>query len=504
MAFNDDEALPSDPRPTPIFDGRVVLDFVPLEDARFEDVKKKVWLCLKGSKYSGDRSGLDLVAVLDVSGSMGDDCKIDMMKSAMRFVIQKLSPIDRLSIVVFSNDGERRSELRSMTEASKQALFKIVDDLKADGATNIKAGLLTALQVLAKRRTKVDRVVSIMLMSDGQQTDGDAAEVDVSDVPVYTFGFGRDIPKVLTQVAVKSLGGVPSVAFETDGLTKAFSQIIAGLLSVVVQNLKLKVVSIPGDSTIESITAGSYPKDAIDNGFIVKFGNLFSEEERTVCVDLLLPPTDVERTYIILDAVVSYEVGGLTDDAGLVKVPLFRSNSAAPGGGKAVRRVEFEEVRLKMVSTLKEAMGMAGENLDEARDKLTDATNSLNTPLFDDLRVDLQNLISLMQDTDTYQKQGLVYALSSETSHDRQRYAARGNVNELRLFATERMNQYLKQANEFDEDSSILLPSVDEDDKKDLAANPLAPISGPISSYIKAAIQALQSIERLINNGAKR
>jgi hypothetical protein len=112
------------------------------------------------------------------------------MKTAMQFVIKKLSPIDRLSIVAFSDDAERLCHLRSVTQDSQAHLKYLVDRLRPINCTNIQAGLETGLKVLNDRRIAGGRVASIFLLSDGEQNEGDATTVDVSDVAVYTFGFG--------------------------------------------------------------------------------------------------------------------------------------------------------------------------------------------------------------------------------------------------------------------------------------------------------------------------
>jgi Mg-chelatase subunit ChlD len=148
---------------------------------------------------SSERSGLDLVAVLDVSGSMEGD-KLNKLKRAMNFVIGKLGPMDRLSIISFSTKAEKLCPLRVMSEAAKE---KLKDDivekrLTAGGYTNMRDGLLTGLRVLAERRDRGGgRVSSIVFMSDGVEypeppLDGGATGVDVGHVAVFTFGFGED------------------------------------------------------------------------------------------------------------------------------------------------------------------------------------------------------------------------------------------------------------------------------------------------------------------------
>jgi Mg-chelatase subunit ChlD len=158
--------------------------------APLQENRQQVLLELIGASPTGERLGLDLVAVLDVSGSMEMEDRIDKMKTAMQFVIKKLSPIDRLSIVAFSDDAERLCHLRSVTQDSQAHLKYLVDRLRPINCTNIQAGLETGLKVLNDRRIAGGRVASIFLLSDGEQNVGDATTVDVSDVAVYTFGFG--------------------------------------------------------------------------------------------------------------------------------------------------------------------------------------------------------------------------------------------------------------------------------------------------------------------------
>ncbi|KAI4995480.1 hypothetical protein ZWY2020_035383 [Hordeum vulgare] len=64
------------------------------------------------------RAPVDLVTVLDVSGSM-NGYKLALLKQAMRFVIANLGPDDRLSVVSFSTKARRVTRLARMSEAAK-------------------------------------------------------------------------------------------------------------------------------------------------------------------------------------------------------------------------------------------------------------------------------------------------------------------------------------------------------------------------------------------------
>jgi hypothetical protein len=273
---------------------------------------KKVMLEITGGGYSSDKPGLDLVAVVDVSGSMQGD-KIQQVKTAMQFVIRKLGSMDRLSVITYSDVATVLWRLQLITEDSQGKLQDLIYKLEPSGDSNIWDGLQVGLHVLDNRSVCVGRVAAIMLISGGKQTNVDGISVNVGDVPVYTFGVGADSDHVLLSlVAATSIGGTFSHFLDQDtgGLTMAFSQCLAGLLTVAVQNLELTVAPVRGESSIVRVTAGSYPQEQVgnspDGSVTVKFGNLYSTEVRKVIVELDLPEIQSERSAEILDVTYSH------------------------------------------------------------------------------------------------------------------------------------------------------------------------------------------------------
>lgn len=139
----------------------------------------------------------------------------------------------------------------------------------------------------------------------------------------------------------------------------------------------------------------------------------------------------------------------------------------------AVEALQMEEARLHTAEMIKEARIMADNNmLLDAQHKLVEAQNMLverSNPL---LRTELQELFELLETPETYEKQGRPYTLSSESSHSRQRFVTRGgNIENMRLFATPRMDKYLEQASKFLNEPSTMLPSAVDDDVKEEVAD---------------------------------
>ncbi|KMS94687.1 hypothetical protein BVRB_016280, partial [Beta vulgaris subsp. vulgaris] len=428
--------------------GRVNVTVISKAKAPPEQNHFKVMLELTGAEIGKDRLGVDIVTVLDVNSMAKKDKKLDKMKSAMKFMIKKLSPIDRLSVVTFSTlSTKRKSPLLAMADQSKSRIENLVNDLEvevesteitvADGVT---AGLRTALQVLNDRVHTTRRVAAIMLVMCNCDLKSDirnVVQVPDINVPVYTFGLGRIFDeKVLYHITNKSPGGIFSVADVKDtplssSLSLAFSQCLAGLLTVVVQDLKLTITSV--NSKIEKVSAGNYIQYANNDvgSLTVSFGNLYREEKRNVMVELLLPAVDTQAVTEVLKIYYSYNAGEyfFQEEKPLITTitRMETLNEEEP------EKVTIEDARLRTITTIVEATDAADfGKFDEAQDKIVEAQNMLEDVVdqpeqsIEMLKYELYELIKLMQSQDIYTSLGRAFALAVQTSHDRQRFATRG------------------------------------------------------------------------------
>lgn len=156
---------------------------------------------LVDSRSKVTTEGIDIVLVLDVSGSMqfqdyDDDerSRFDVARAeAMRFV--ELRHNDAIGLVIFGRDAVSRCPLTM----DKRLLKDVLDELKlgvidADGTM-----LITALVTAANRlkhsgaKTKV-----IILLTDGEPSEGDmdpSVGIDVAkkmNIKIYTVGIGSE------------------------------------------------------------------------------------------------------------------------------------------------------------------------------------------------------------------------------------------------------------------------------------------------------------------------
>jgi Ca-activated chloride channel family protein len=147
----------------------------------------------------------DVVFVLDRSGSMADDGKIDQAKKALQYCVSRLGPNDRFGIVDFATDWNALEErLLPGDEADKARAKRYIDGLEAAGGTNIEAALDEGLKLLAHRD---GRVPMIFFLTDGVptvgQTDVNAllAKIGRENAEVkarlFNFGVGSDVNTLL-------------------------------------------------------------------------------------------------------------------------------------------------------------------------------------------------------------------------------------------------------------------------------------------------------------------
>ena len=125
--------------------------------AKTEDQKVKV-------------TAADLIFVVDVSGSMWGD-RINLVKQCINKMVDLMTEQDNMALITFESSARLLKGLTQMNQNNKNEIHKIINNyLRASGGTNIYSGLQLGLQQITKKYTNTDRVCSIILLSDGQDS----------------------------------------------------------------------------------------------------------------------------------------------------------------------------------------------------------------------------------------------------------------------------------------------------------------------------------------------
>ncbi|KAI4982927.1 hypothetical protein ZWY2020_023419 [Hordeum vulgare] len=356
------------------------------------------------------RAPVDLITVLDVSGSMAGT-KLALLKRAMGFVIQNLGSSDRLSVIAFSSSARRLFPLRRMTESGRKQSLLAVNSLTSNGGTNIAEGLRKGSKVIEERQAK-NPVCSIILLSDGQDT--------------YTVSPSTGAHK-------------PYTVSPTAGAQKASAEYCALLPSTngSQQDLRVKVESVHPDVHFGSIRSGSYSSRIADdkrNGSI-DVGDLYAEEERDFLMTLNVPQGCGDETALLKVGCV-YKDPLMKETINMAEVQVKISRPAFVSVQTVSIQVDRQKNRLHAAEVMAAArfsaergeLAHAVSLLEDCRRMITgSASGQSGDRLCQSLDAELKQMQERMASRQRYEASGRAYVLSGLSSHSWQRATARGD-----------------------------------------------------------------------------
>ena len=160
------------------------------------DIRHKlVHIGLQGKTYDWDEiEPMNLVFLLDVSGSMGSENKLGLVKKSLKAFTANKRPQDRVAIVVYA--GASGLVLPSTTDPVK--INQAMDKLKSGGSTAGGAGLALAYKVAIANKSD-NSVNRVILCTDGDFNVGQSSDAAMKrliessrdqGVSITCLGFG--------------------------------------------------------------------------------------------------------------------------------------------------------------------------------------------------------------------------------------------------------------------------------------------------------------------------
>lgn len=205
----------------------------------------------------------DVVFVLDVSGSMSEDDKMDKARRALLHGIRGLRPGDRYNVIAFS--GETRlmeAGLIAADAAGRQRGIRFVQGLQPRGGTNINDALVEAMGQFPRA---AGRPRMLVFLTDGLPTVGETdverilagvARARRPGVRLFSFGVGFDVnTRLLDRVAAENGGTADYVAPDED-LEVRVSAFFDKVNHPVLTDLRLDLGAVRTDQV--------YPRDLPD------------------------------------------------------------------------------------------------------------------------------------------------------------------------------------------------------------------------------------------------
>lgn len=230
-----------------------------------------------------ERPPLNLVFLIDSSGSMQDANKLPLLKQSFRLLLSELGPEDQVSIVTYAGNTGQVLEPTRATERSK--ILAALDKLEAGGGTAGQAGLQQAYQV-AEEIASDGEVTRVVLATDGDfnvgLSDPEALKDFIArkrDSGTYlsVLGFGRGNLDDATMQALAQNGNGQAAYIDTLGeARKVLVDQLTGALFPIANDVKIQVEFNPAQIAeyrligyeTRALRRQDFDNDAIDAGDI--------------------------------------------------------------------------------------------------------------------------------------------------------------------------------------------------------------------------------------------
>lgn len=196
----------------------------------------------------------DLTFVMDVSGSMRGQ-KLEQAKAAGRVILQSLDRADRFRIIDFSTDVHSfRDGYVAASEENVRAARRYIDNLKAEGSTNISGALEEALDIDATptRSGRPERMSLVVFVTDGEPTVGERNPDAIAamaarlrnEARVFTVGVGAEIHAGLVEQLALEGRGTAHFVSASESVERAVSLLAQRLTSPVLSNVRVRTEGV--------------------------------------------------------------------------------------------------------------------------------------------------------------------------------------------------------------------------------------------------------------------
>jgi Ca-activated chloride channel family protein len=257
------------------------------------------------------RRPMNLAVVLDRSGSMGSEQKIENARAAVRSLIDQLRSDDLLSIVIYDDVVE---VLRSACRVGdKEEARRLVDEVYPRGWTNLAGGMMEGFRQVERHRS-MGYVNRVILLSDGLANRGitDPAELAGiarrfrnASISLTTIGVGLEYNENLLVCLAEGGGGNYYFAEHARHLASMFRKEFDGLQCLVAQNASIDLT--PGTG-VQILDVVGCEHRAEGGKYRIAVGDLYASERRDFTVALRIPPGAGYRT--VASAILRYSTEG--------------------------------------------------------------------------------------------------------------------------------------------------------------------------------------------------
>ena len=258
------------------------------------------------------KSNVDLICIIDISGSMKNE-KLKLVKDSLKTLVNFMDEKDRMALVLFNDKATTYLDLKYLNKETKNDFLSKIEKITSRGGTNILSGLEKAVEILKEEKLKAQnqinnnenedgiRVKSLMLLSDGN--DNDYNDIEIADglknltkgynlsFTLHTFGYGEDYDtKIMSRLANLRDGSFYTIE-QLDKVQDYFINALGGCMSVIYNEAKLKIKTLKNDIKIKKVFGLDklYYYELKDNYFEAVLLQYIAGKEYTFTIEVELP-----------------------------------------------------------------------------------------------------------------------------------------------------------------------------------------------------------------------
>ena len=281
-----------------------------------------------GAGVGGARLPLNLGVVIDRSGSMYDERRLEFVVEAVKFLADNVGPEDKVAVVAFADKAQ--VIVRPEQIHDKAAVHRALDDidmLEIGGGTQMALGMRAAIDEV-KQNLAPNRLNRVLVLTDGQ-TYEETACIDLAgqnrdQMSFSAMGVGVEFnEKLLMRISQDSHGKYHFIG-DAQEIPGIFEDELAGLRAVSLRNTAIDVTLSQGVQVREAFRASPeiYALGMPlleDRKVSYEVGNLEADVPGSVLLTLVLPPRRPGPVRIA-QAAFHYEIPGVGDRVANVDV----------------------------------------------------------------------------------------------------------------------------------------------------------------------------------------